>query len=443
MMRSIQARLGIALLLSLLVVFAALWYGVSSAIHYLAEDYIVSRLVHDGENLLAAVGIDADRALSLDEKRIDAIYQRPFSGHYYQIQSGSQVLRSRSLWDQTLALPELSSGKSTLVHIDGPQQQPLLVNVAGFRKQGQAFNLAVAEDLTAVEADIAAFQRKFAITAGVALFVLVAIQGVIIRLSMNPLTRLRGEVRALERGERQTLGTHIPREVVPLVEEINRLLVVLDKRLKRYRNALGDLAHALKRPLTVMQQQSRDERLRQHPDLAEGLIGQTRAMRRTIERTLQRARLAGEGPPGAHFAVVQDLAGLVDALEHMYPNKSLSVGTIEIDNASLPLDREDMLELLGNLLDNACKWARHKVEVGVRLTAKALVVDIEDDGPGASEADIENLTRRGTRLDETREGQGLGLAIAAEITEQYRGELTLTESQRLGGLAVTLEIPIA
>ena len=239
-MRSLQARLGLGLLLSLVLVFLILWLIVSTAIRSVAQDYIATRLVHDSETILSNISFQPDGAAVIDTARIDAIYQRPFSGHYYQVSHASALIRSRSLWDDELTVPVQTSGMSTRLQMKGPQQQPLLVVANGYTKQDQVITIVVAEDLSPVEADIAAFQLRFGITA-VAMLVLLAIANVImIRKGLKPLMQLQAEVRELEHGQRQALSNSVPREVAPLVSEINRLLQVLNTRLRRSRHALGD-----------------------------------------------------------------------------------------------------------------------------------------------------------------------------------------------------------
>lgn len=441
-MRSLQTRLGVGLLLSLVVVFVVLWYGVSSAIRLLSEDYIASRLGHDAETLLAAISIDTQALPTLEATRVDAVYRRPFSGHYYEIRTSKTVTRSRSLWDQTLSAPLLATGEQQLTHLIGPQEQPLLMLAAGFRMQDTELTVAVAEDLTPVENNIAVFQRRFAVTALVVLVVLIAIQAIIVRSSLRPLGQLQEELRDLERGERDSLSTRVPTEVAALVNEVNHLLGVLGERLGRYRNAFGDLAHALKRPLTVLHQLRGNEVLRAHPELRDTITNQVESMQRTIDRVLQRARLAGGGLPGAHFSASEDLPALVDALAHMYGSTQIQLVDDLVDNVALRLDREDVLDLLGNLVENACQWSAARVRLSARDQDASLVFEVEDDGPGVAHAEVADLMRRGTRADETKQGHGLGLAIARDIAEHYGGTLELATSHDLGGLRAIVHIPL-
>jgi signal transduction histidine kinase len=440
-MRSLQARLSIGLLLSLLVVILLSWIALSNTIRYVAEDYILSRLQHDNEVLLAALDFGADKKPTLVMDRINTEYQRAFSGHYYLITSDVIRLRSRSLWDSDLTIPVLAAGESRQLRLDGPQQQQLIVLATGYIKQGHNVTISVAEDLSGIEADILVFQHRFTITAVVVLLILVGIQLLIIRSALHPLKNAGEEIRALEHGELHHLSQSVPTEILPLVHEVNHLLKVLDQRLQRSRNALGNLAHALKKPLTVLQQVRCPESVDDKTITEQTIITHTQEMQKLIDRELRRARIAGEGPTGSYFVAENEIAPLVDILQSIYHQKKLTVETDISKNLVVPVDREDVLELLGVLMDNACKWATKTVSLTIRADNKIKII-IEDDGPGVSDALVTQLTQRGKRLDESVTGYGLGLSIAQDIIEQYHGELELGRSEKLGGFCVTVTLPI-
>ncbi|MEJ2391198.1 MAG: ATP-binding protein [Gammaproteobacteria bacterium] len=441
-MRSLQLRLSLGLLLSLLLAFMLLWLLVSNASRYLAENYITTRLQHDTESLLTAVQFRNDGQLSLDHRLLNPIYQRPFSGHYYKIQSGHTRLRSRSLWDQDLVVQPLDVGQQHRRHLRGPQQQPLLMLTSRFNKDNRQVTISVAENLSPVEADLAHLQYYFTLAAVLLLLGLMAVQGLILHAGLRPLDRTRRELQALVQGQLTHLDQNVPTEISPLVEEINHLLTILDNRLKRSRHALGDLAHALKKPLTVLNQLAHDPVLADHPELQQNLLNQLASIQHPLSRILQRARLAGEGPVSTLFSFDEEMPALLNTLQQMYYSKSLRIEQNLPAQLSLAIDREDMLELIGNLLDNACKWAAQTVRITVSRDDDAFtVIEIEDDGPGVAEDQLAALTQRGTRLDETTEGHGLGLAIAQEIIISLSGRLQLQRSPSLGGLQVRVVLP--
>jgi len=439
-MESVRGRLSLGLLASLVLVFLAQWALVSVAIQRVTENYIASRLTHEIENLLGALTIAPQQAPTLDRRRINPFYERPFSGHYFRIVNGDRVLRSRSLWDRDLDVPQIEAGERLRMHREGPEGQPLLVLAEGFRKQGVALTVAVAEDLSAVHADIARFQRQYALASAASLIVLVVLAGAVVRRSLAPLERARRSVAQLHEGKVAKLQENVPAEIRPLVREINRMMDLTRQRLERSRTATGNLAHALRTPLTSLARLRDEPALAQHPDLRGELDRQVHAMAALIERELKRARLAGGTVAGVRFVPARELPDLVAALTRMHHLRDLRIETEIAPEAEYQGDREDMLELFGNLLDNACKWARRRVRLQVR-PGPGLDFTVEDDGPGVADDDLGALTERGMRLDETTEGHGLGLAIVRDIIEQHGGELHLGRSESLGGLQVVVRLP--
>ncbi len=439
-MKSLQGRLSIALLISLLLVFLVQLVVVSIAIHRVTENYVAARLEHENENLLVALSFDAAGHPTLDLRRINPIYQRIFSGHYYRITTGNTVLRSRSLWDQDMKTASLKPGETETVHMTGPENQHMLVLIQGYRKQGVSFTVASAEDLTQVARDIRRFQIGYGVLTAVLLVTLVLVQRLMARRALVPLDEARHNVASLQHGEIQQLDEDVPKEIRPLVREINHLLRLTVQRLQRSRSSTGNLAHALKTPLTVLAQIADDPALAAHTEIRKCLLRQTDTMRRLTDREMRRARLAGEGFSGSKFIPDTEIPPLADALRRIYGDKGLRIDVNLAPDQTFAGDREDLLELVGNLLDNACKWARSQARVTVHA-APGLYLDIEDDGPGVPAGARAQLMQRGNRLDEATEGYGLGLAIARDIVDQYGGSLEFNDSEDLGGLRVTVRLP--
>ncbi len=441
---SLQLRLGLGLLLSLIVVFVMLWFLISHSIRNLTEDYVLSHLQHDAESLLATVHFDNKKTPLLNVTKLNVIYQRPFSGHYYQInQAGVPRLRSRSLWDQNLEFSTPLSGHAVKLHATGPEQQPLLLYVARYVKNGVKITIAVAEDLSPIDHDVERFQHYFALAALFAFFILLTLQRWLLKYSFKPLAKLQVEVQELERGGIDKLSQNVPTEIKPLVAEVNLLLSLMAERLQRSRNTLGDLAHALKTPLTLLRQLTDDEALSENTRVKKSLLQQTDKMMRLISHSLKHARLAGEGPAGSTFSINNDISALLDTLQHMHKDKHFEFIPSGSPPDRLPLDREDMLELLGNLLDNAGKWAQQRIRFTLCVNEDSLKCTIEDDGPGVDQTNLKLLTRRGLRLDESADGYGLGLAIVKDIVHQYSGNIHFSKSAATGGLQVRFEIPLS
>jgi signal transduction histidine kinase len=273
------------------------------------------------------------------------------------------------------------------------------------------------------------------------LVLLIVVQSLIVHFSFVPLKRVRHDFDRLERGEITQLRETVPTEVRLLVREMNRLLRVMDQRLRRSRNALGNLAHALKTPLTLVMQVAERDDIRAASEARAHLIKYTQLLRHHLERELRRARLAGAASTSQRLPLAEAIPQLVQVLRSIYQQKNLAIRCCVPPHAVFVGDREDCLELCGNLLDNACKWAQQRISITAQESTQ-LILTIEDDGPGCSPQELAQLARRGVRIDESSSGHGLGLAIAKDIVEQYGGRLDFGRSKQLGGLQVRVALPL-
>lgn len=440
-MRSLQTRLSAGLIVSLVILFTLQWFIVSKSIRYLTESYVASRLRHDTETILTALVINPEPDIPfLSSDRVDPIYRRPFSGHYFQIHMGDYTRRSRSLWDQELIIQDVPVGTALSSHVRGPQGQPLLLMNSSFKKNNRTVTIAVAEDLSGIEADFRRFQTGYGLASLIILAIVLMIQRLIVGAGLAPLQKVRRDITSLEKGEISQLTEDVPGEIRPLITEINKLLNVMGQRLQRSRNALGNLAHALKTPLTLLTQLPQQEGMKRCEDVRNQLIEQTGILRNLLERELKRTRLAGPPRPGQQVVLNEEINYLLDALRKIYKDKPLDFESIIPEHGVIAGDREDILELLGNLLDNACKWAAAKISLRVEYDTGILFC-IEDDGPGCPDDEIARLSLRGVRLDESAAGHGLGLSIVRDIVEQYSGEISFGRSEKLGGFKVCVRLP--
>jgi signal transduction histidine kinase len=439
-MNSLEWRLQLGLSLSLVLLMGVLWGLGNQAIGVLSEDFVTSRLEHDAESLLLALEPTSGK-LRLRQDRITQIYKQPLSGHYYVIrtQQGG-TLTSRSLWDQSLQIPLLPPGEIRRLRRVGPANQQLLLWVKGFQKKEHMITVAVAEDLTTIQQSRDRFMRYFAFMAIIGLIFLLLIQSLVIRHSFRRLERLREDIHRLERGKTDKLSEDVPSEILPLVKEFNHLLSLLSRRLERSRNALGNLAHALKGPLSLLRQYFEQTSTQESPLPTDQARGQVERVRLLVERELKRARMAGRGIQSQYFDPHQELPALIEVMQQLHQGRNLQI-RYSLASDLVPFgDREDMLELLGNLLDNACKWANHRV-ICQLSASDAIEILVEDDGAGLSDLELDKLTQRGTRLDETVDGHGLGLAIAKDIVKLYAGVMGFSRSHSLGGLQVSISLP--
>ncbi|MDH0293531.1 sensor histidine kinase [Pseudomonas sp. GD04087] len=435
-MISIQRRLGLGLGVVLVVVGLALAQAGLWLFDQGLRRYLVNGLQDEAESLL--VGITRGPAgLQLDGQRVDAAYERLFSGRYFVIRFDEQTWRSRSLWDSELKLPSHKGLAKALEK--GPEGQRLLVYRGDYKRYGKTLSIVVAQDYTPV---LKSFNRLRNIGLGagaLALLLILVFQGFTVRRALRPLERVRQQIAQLQEGQRSQLDSQAPLELEPLVEQINHLLQHTEDTLRRSRNALGNLGHALKTPLAVLISLADREELRDHPELRRVLQEQLEQIEQRLARELGRARLVGEALPGAHFDCDAELPSLCDMLKLIHGDH-LAIDWQAPPATRLPYDREDLLEMLGNLLDNACKWADAQVRLTVEKGADAYRLSVDDDGPGIAEDQRDSVLERGTRLDEQVAGHGLGLGIARDIAAACGGGLKL-EGSELGGLRVVVELP--
>ena len=436
-MKSIQRSLSLGLIAGLLVVAlllvqTSLWLFEAGLKRSLEND-----LREETEGLLIAI-VKGPDGIKLDTQRLNPRYQRPFSGHYFRIELPDRTWRSRSLWDAVPAWPETSGLAAEL--LEGPQRQRLLAFSAEYRRDGQPIVISVAQDYTPILDSFARVRLSGLGLVGVALLVFLLLQRYAMTLALRPLERARQQIAQLQQGQRQQLDSQAPVELQPLVAQINHLLTQTEETLQRSRHALGNLGHALKTPLAVLGSLIQREELAAHPQLHAALQEQLGQIQQRISRELTRARLAGDVLPGAHFDCAAELPALLDTLR-MIHQRDIQLRWTAPSDCRLPWDREDMLELLGNLLDNACKWANSEVVLSIERSAAGYRLRVDDDGPGIPAAERAPVLDRGTRLDERAEGHGLGLGIVRDILSAWGGTLSLQDSP-LGGLQVQIELPM-
>ncbi|WP_312923598.1 sensor histidine kinase [Stutzerimonas nitrititolerans] len=436
-MKSIQRSLSLGLIAGLLVVAlllvqTSLWLFEAGLKRSLEND-----LREETEGLLIAI-VKGPDGIKLDTQRLNPRYQRPFSGHYFRIELPDRTWRSRSLWDAVPAWPETSGLAAEL--LEGPQRQRLLAFSAEYRRDGQPIVISVAQDYTPILDSFARVRLSGLGLVGVALLVFLLLQRYAMTLALRPLERARQQIAQLQQGQRQQLDSQAPVELQPLVAQINHLLTQTEETLQRSRHALGNLGHALKTPLAVLGSLIQREELAAHPQLHAALQEQLGQIQQRISRELTRARLAGDVLPGAHFDCAAELPALLDTLR-MIHQRDIQLRWTAPSDCRLPWDREDMLELLGNLLDNACKWANSEVVLSIERSAAGYRLRVDDDGPGIPPAERAPVLDRGTRLDERAEGHGLGLGIVRDILSAWGGTLSLQDSP-LGGLQVQIELPV-
>jgi len=262
----------------------------------------------------------------------------------------------------------------------------------------------------------------------------------VIRRGLSPFATLRERLQDVRSGRTSRVEGEYPTEVEPLVQDLNTLLAEREDRVARAVAKAGDLAHGLKTPLAILAQEIDRATAAGQAEFAATLREQVERMRRQIDSHLAQARATAGGTLGARAGVREAAEALVRAMQRLYADRQLTF-RIEVEpDVTVRAPREDLEEMLGNLLDNACKWARTLVAVSARVTADDVIIDVADDGAGLAEEVRDTVLKRGVRADQTAPGSGLGLAIVRDLAEAYRGDITLGTSAH-GGLSALVRLP--
>lgn len=436
-MSSLKSRLNIGVFIISLVFFSTLIVINIVFFNRFGEDFVQTRLQHDTDALLVNLKPGVDEKLVLSEDALNPIFLQPFSGHYYRVEMDHQIYLSRSLWDQTMAVSSLSVGEKNLIQGDGPADQRLLILEGAYLKEGQVIRIAVAEDYTPITTSLQSLTIALIFLNGGIVILLMLIQRFIVNRGMAPLRKTTEELSRIGSGDKDFLDEKVPEEVLPLVEEINKLMVMVDNRVKRSTTALGNLAHALKTPLALIEQNVSGEKDAAKP---EQIKAATRQIKHQLDSELRRARIIGSSVHGQKIDLAKLVGPLLSTLKKIYHGKNIDFRVSIDPEATFIGDRHDMMELFGNLLDNASKWSETVVSIKVNVT-DSLEITIEDDGPGISREKFEQVESRGIRLDEAGEGYGLGLSIVREIIDLNGAQIKYASSEAFGGLKIFIKMP--
>ena len=425
----------------------------SSLFRSSVEDNFDGRLVALLESLVATTETAPDAGLVLTRPLAEPRFDQAYSGWYWQIEGADgAVLRSRSLFDQ--ALPQGPTGGPTGAPADGlpgryagngPDGQTLRIVARAIVLPGAGApaRFRVGADTTDVARQIRRFNRTLAWSLGLLGLGLVSAVLIQVRFGLQPLRRIGRDLAAIRQGRARRLEGVYPAEVAPLASELNGLIEHNAAVVERARTHVGNLAHALKTPLSVLANEADGDGGDGGGALAAAVAKQTDQMRRLVDHHLTRARTAATGGVlGTRTEVAPVVADVARAVARIHAHRAIDIACDCPADLALAGEAQDLEEMVGNLLDNAAKWARVRVRLTARRDGGVLVIAIEDDGPGLDAAQIEAALRRGTRLDEQVPGSGLGLAIVHDIAELYGGSLAL-EPATLKGLRATLRLPAA
>jgi signal transduction histidine kinase len=388
-------------------------------------------------------------------------FDLPLSGWYWQLtrlnSDKPEVRSSRSLWDS--GLPHLSDQNvptsddgTRRAYVQGPEDQRLrlIERTVDLGEDGR-YLVAVAGDSQEIDDEMRAFDRAIIVTFVILAAVLLLTTMFQVRFGLAPLKRISEGLAAIRAGIAERLAGHFPVEIEPLAREINALIEANREIVERARTHVGNLAHALKTPLSVMVNEAA---ARGDDTLAVKVREQTGIMRDQVARHLDRARIAARATVvGTVTDVGPVVTGLTRTMEKIYHPRGIAIDLSAPEGVRFRGERQDLEEMLGNLVDNACKWAQARVSIEVTSgqadaaagsdAAQSVVrIAVDDDGPGLSPAEREKVARRGQRLDETKPGSGLGLSIVLELAALYGGGLALSTAP-IGGLRAELVLPAA
>lgn len=438
-MKSLRKQLSLGLTLSLVGLLTLQWAVVTFTIDHLIQSQMTARMQQEAEGILAGVTVNARGQLTLAPHVMTAGYQRPFSGRYFIVMLDQSRTQSRSWWDVELPVSALKVGEEQVTHVTGPESQPLLLLGHAYRKQQRTITIYIAESLVELQQSLRMFHWLYGVLSLLGLLALLALQRWIVVNTLNPLQQIKESLAKVASGELQQLNASGPAEVMPLINEFNRILKSASQKTRRSRLAIGNLAHGLKTRLAQLQLLSGETTAESDAQLRQMIQSCTDDIHQDVERELKRARLMGDAVTSQATDLETELPKLVATLQKIYSEKTVAFAWQHEGQARVMIDREDMLELLGNVLDNAFKWCRSQVQLNIAVQTSVQIV-VEDDGPGSQATELTSLLQRGMRMDESKPGSGLGLAIVQDIAQHYQGSIVLDHSSRLGGLRVTLTL---
>ncbi len=401
------------------------------------------------DSMIGAAEIDSEGEVRFTRALGDQRFFELYSGLYWQVNvPGKKPFQSRSLWDRTLPLEmniKLPDERRGVVTVWSGEQVRIIEQDIKLPNAKAPIRFAIAADVWELQKQINQFRRtqiRSLLLLGLGLILLSTLQAT---LGLRPLRAVRKGLEDIRSGNTKRLQATFPPEIQPLADEMNLLLDHSDAAAEQARTHAGNLAHALKTPMAVMLNDARDNT----PNLSQTVTVQLEQMQRHVDHHLARARaLAQRASISARTPVWPSVQSLTRAMQQIYRDKDVQIETVGDETLAFRGERQDLEEILGNILDNACKYGGNDVRISVSSIPpasgdKMLNIRVEDNGMGIPKHARAALFQRGVRLDTTQSGTGLGLAIVRDITELFGGAVTLGTSEELGGLQVELTLPAA
>ncbi len=442
-MMSLNQRVLLSATLVLLVFIAGITLTLDRAFYDSAHIGVKDRLFAKLLMLMGDVEVEESGKLDVPTNLLDAELGHVNSDTYAFIIGPTNTIMWRSTSSLNKPIPAvalLEKGKKEFEQIM-LNDEPYFIyryGVAWKTPSGDyPLTFHVVTDTVLFEAQIERYREDLWGWLGVMAIFLLATQMLVLRWGLLPLRTVSVELAAIESGQQESLKGTYPSELKLLTDSINSLITHEHKQQKRYRNGLADLAHSLKTPLAVLQGtiHSENDEATRHKTIQE----QIDRMDNTIQYQLRRAATAGSSP-GMGLILLRPMADrIVNTVTKAYRNKNPNIAVAIDDTIGLRIDEGDLMELLGNLVDNAFKWCRHNVHLSAECQGNQVVIQVKDDGPGIPPHEIARILERGVRADQSTPGHGIGLAIVRDIMQVYGGELSI-ENNPDGGLCITLRL---
>mgnify|MGYP001195908155 CR=1 FL=1 len=453
--RSLRLRLLLAAAISVGLALVLAGFGLVALFDRHVERRVNAELHTFVNQIASGVDFAVGGVPQLNQPLADPRFERPYGGLYWQIvDEHGDAQRSRSLWDYVLQLPapEGEIGKPQRYALPGPQGKMLHAYerriVFPATSGDRTLRIVVAVDQHELDNARDEFVEDIAPALSVLALILVAAAWVQVNVGLKPLEAVRQGFAAIRTRRAHRLERDFPDEIMPLVIEVNDLLDVQDQTVERARMRAADLAHGLKTPLTILAHDAEKLRRKGLGEMAGEIEGLVKAMQRHVDHELARVRVAANSRRQEATAdLAKVLNGIVGAIKRS-PHGEKCAWDLEMEAIGpVAIDANDLTELLGNLVDNAAKWATSEVRIRAAQDGAMAHVMVEDDGPGVPPQAIDELGKRGVRLDERVAGTGLGLAIVRELIEAYGGSLTLSNralaDREVGGFRAEIRLRIA
>lgn len=448
---SLRIRLLVGTLSWIVIAILVAGWGLGQLFHQHVEAQFDADLKNHLDQLTAQLILDEQNQAQVRLLPSDPRFNKPLSGLYWQIDriaaAGEHpvkaVLRSRSLWDETLTVPAdaPADGEIHRHQIEGPQGVVLRVVERTVTIDTHSLRLMAAANESLMTGPISDFKGHLWLALGILGMGLTFAASMQVFVGLAPLRSMQDALGRVRQGDARNMEGTFPNEIMPLVNEFNTVLAQNAEVVERARTQAGNLAHALKTPLSVLANAAHAPEKRDD-DLARLVASQVDTVRKQVDYHLSRAQAAASVQiPGMRTAVEPVIRGLVRVMQRVHAERQIEFVLLP-DQANLAFrgEKQDLQEMLGNLIDNAAKWARSRIEIQVSDEPGKLRVRIDDDGKGIAETERDHVLKRGVRADEQVPGTGLGLAITADLARMYGGDLVLAKSS-LGGLQASLTLP--